>query len=40
MKPTQHEYKVMGLAPYGSAYHGKKSLEHFRKFDKIIGSKS
>ena len=39
MKPTQHEYKVMGLAPYGSAYHGEKSLEHFRKFDKIVDDK-
>ena len=32
-------YKVMGLAPYGSAYHGEKSLEHFRKFDKIVDDK-
>ena len=23
MKPLQHEYKVMGLAPYSSEYHGK-----------------
>ena len=23
MKPSQHEYKVMGLAPYGNDYHGK-----------------
>ena len=22
MKPGQHEYKVMGLAPYGLPYHG------------------
>ncbi len=36
MKPTQHEYKVMGLAPYGTEYHGKKSLEHFRKYDKVV----
>mgnify|MGYP001314079372 CR=1 FL=1 len=35
MKPCQHEYKVMGLAPYGNEYHGKKSLNHFRMFDKI-----
>ena len=26
MKPGQHEYKVMGLAPYGTEYHGKNSL--------------
>ncbi len=36
MKPAQHEYKVMGLAPYGTEYHGKKSLNHFRKFDKVL----
>ncbi len=35
MKPGQHEYKVMGLAPYGSEYHGKKSLNFFQKFNKI-----
>ena len=35
MKPCQHEYKVMGLAPYGTKYHGQKSLEHFRKYDKV-----
>ena len=39
MKPSQHEYKVMGLAPYGQEYHGKKSLLHFEKFNKIIGHK-
>ena len=39
MKPGQHEYKVMGLAPYGQAYHGVKSLEHFRKYNKIKGHK-
>ena len=39
MKPSQHEYKVMGLAPYGQEYHGKKSLLHFEKFNKIIGYK-
>jgi len=39
MKPGQHEYKVMGLAPYGTKYHGQKSLEHFRKFNKIKGYK-
>ena len=39
MKPGQHEYKVMGLAPYGQEYHGKKSLNHFKKFNKISGHK-
>jgi carbamoyltransferase len=39
MKPGQHEYKVMGLAPYGLPYHGNKSLKHFEKFNKIIGTK-
>jgi carbamoyltransferase len=37
MLPSQHEYKVMGLAPYGSEYHGKKSLEYFRTIDKVVG---
>lgn len=39
MKPGQHEYKVMGLAPYGQAYHGMKSLKHFEKFNIIKGTK-
>ena len=39
MKPGQHEYKVMGLAPYGQSYHGNKSLKHFEKFNKIAGTK-
>ena len=39
MKPGQHEYKVMGLAPHGQEYHGKKSLKHFEKFNKISGHK-
>jgi carbamoyltransferase len=30
MKPGQHEYKVMGLAPYGNNYIGEKSLNIFR----------
>lgn len=39
MKPGQHEYKVMGLAPYGQAYHGLKSLNHFKNFNSIVGTK-
>ena len=37
MKPGQHEYKVMGLAPYGTEYHGKNSK--FFKFNSIDGFK-
>ena len=39
MKPGQHEYKVMGLAPYGTEYHGKNSLNFFWKFNSIDGFK-
>ena len=35
MLPSQHEYKVMGLAPYGSEYHGKKALDVFRKVNRV-----
>lgn len=31
MKPNEHEYKVMGLAPYANDYIYKKPLEVFRK---------
>ncbi len=31
MKPAEHEYKVMGLAPYASPYTYKTALEIFRK---------
>ncbi len=37
MKPSQHEYKVMGLAPHGSDYVGRRSLELFRRVDKVEG---
>jgi len=30
MKPNEHEYKVMGLAPYGKAQHARKALDLFR----------
>lgn len=30
MKPNEHEYKLMGLAPYGKERHGQKALELFR----------
>lgn len=38
MKPTQHEYKVMGLAPYGNSYLGEKSLKFFRKVNSVSGT--
>lgn len=38
MKPAQHEYKVMGLAPYGTEYHGQRSLEFFRKINSVVGT--
>ncbi len=39
MKPSQHEYKVMGLAPYSNEYHGSKSLNFFNSFHKLNGYK-
>jgi carbamoyltransferase len=38
MKPCQHEYKVMGLAPYGTEYHGRNSLEFFRTINRVTGT--
>jgi len=38
MQPVQHEYKVMGLAPYGTEYHGKHSLEFFRSINSVQGT--
>ena len=37
MKPGQHEYKMMGLAPYGNSYHGKKSLDFFKSLHIVDG---
>lgn len=31
MKPNEHEYKLMGLAPYGKEKHGQQALEVFRQ---------
>lgn len=31
MKPNEHEYKVMGLAPYGKEKYANRALEVFRK---------
>jgi carbamoyltransferase len=35
MKPAQHEYKVMGLAPYASKYETSKCFEIFDKILKV-----
>lgn len=31
MKPNEHEYKLMGLAPYGKEKHGQQALDIFRQ---------
>jgi len=31
MKPNEHEYKLMGLAPYGKAEHAQKALDLFKR---------
>jgi len=44
MKPGQHEYKVMGLAPYGNNFVGGEALEVFRRIhhrcDDVIKNKN
>lgn len=37
MKPNQHEYKVMGLAPYSNTYEADKAYWVFRKLLKVDG---
>ncbi len=37
MKPAQHEYKVMGLAPYSNQYETGKAYKVFRKILKVEG---
>ena len=39
MKPNEHEYKLMGLAPYGKEKYGKKALEVFRSTLQVKGTK-
>ena len=39
MKPNEHEYKLMGLAPYGKEKYGKKALEIFRSTLQVKGTK-
>jgi len=38
MKPGQHEYKVMGLAPYGNRKYANGPLSVFRKINKVSDS--
>jgi carbamoyltransferase len=39
MLPGQHEYKVMGLAPYGTDYHGRSARDFFNTLSRVEGSK-
>lgn len=39
MLPGQHEYKVMGLAPYGTEYHGQRARDFFNSLCRIEGSR-
>ncbi len=39
MKPNEHEYKLMGLAPYGREKYGKKALNIFRSTLQVKGTK-
>lgn len=39
MKPSQHEYKVMGLAPYANEYEIEKAYKHFDGILKVDGIK-
>ena len=36
---NEHEYKLMGLAPYGKEKYGKKALEVFRSTLQVKGTK-
>lgn len=37
LKPNEHEYKVMGLAPYCKARYFDRLLNKFRRFQKVTG---
>jgi carbamoyltransferase len=37
MKPNEHEFKLMGLAPYGKAIHGQDALQVFRQTLQVDG---
>ena len=39
MKPNEHEFKVMGLAPYGKEKYSMKAYEVFKKTLKVSGTK-
>lgn len=39
MKPLEHEYKIMGLAPYCSEYHLQKTLPVFKNLISLGGTK-
>jgi carbamoyltransferase len=39
MLPGQHEYKVMGLAPYGTEYHGRRARDFFNSLSRVDGTK-
>ena len=39
MKPNEHEYKLMGLAPYGKIKYSKKALNVFRSTLNVEGTK-
>ena len=36
MKPNEHEYKVMGLAPYCKTKYSKELFNHFKTFQKLV----
>jgi carbamoyltransferase len=39
MKPNEHEYKVMGLAPYGKSQHALEVLRIFESYQSVDGIK-
>ncbi|MBI2172878.1 MAG: hypothetical protein HYT73_01555 [Candidatus Aenigmarchaeota archaeon] len=39
MKPWEHEYKVMGLAPYSSGHYARKSVDVFERMADVRGVK-
>ena len=39
MKPNEHEYKVMGLAPYCKSKYSQKLFDHFKSFQTVNGKK-
>ena len=39
MKPWEHEYKVMGLAPYGESARGEELLARLRRMYSVVGGR-